>query len=155
MLTKLGLRSFNKRIFRKQAEPGMKFFFSDLFFFTSIFFFWIFMLRCWYHMLSRLSTTIYYTSGFQFKTIDISQPFGHINFLLYRCKCVNLAESSLKNLNDTFLLIRTRLKLDDDMLRFRTKLVEETRIRTKFSTDLHFWVETTSTHLFKCSNIII
>ena len=77
----------------------MKIFFSDLFFFFYIhFFFGFFVLRCWYHMLSRLSTTIYYTSGFHIKTIYISQPLGHINFLLYRCKCVNLAESSLKNL---------------------------------------------------------
>ena len=83
------------------AGGGVKFFFSDLYFYffnQFLFFFWIFMLRCWYHMLSRLSTTIYYTSGFHIKTIYISQPFGHINFLLYRCKCVNLAGSSLKNL---------------------------------------------------------
>ena len=68
--------------------------FSDHFF--HLFFF--FRLRCWYHVLSRLSTTIYYTSGFHIKTIDISQPFGQLDFLLCRCKCVNLAESSLKNL---------------------------------------------------------
>ena len=41
---------------------------------------------------------LHFSSGFHIKTVEISQPFRHINCLLNRCKCVNSAESSLENL---------------------------------------------------------